>query len=508
VSKQIRNLGIFLTLCYIALFAQLNRVTVFEQEQRQNQQGNNRQAIRDFEAARGTITTADDVLLAESVEVDDPNRRFDRQRRYPRGDLFGHITGYFNPLSVGTTGLEREYNDELAGRDLDINLNTVDDLLVEQDRVGNLTLTMRADLQEAARNALGDRRGSVVALDPRTGAILAMWSNPSFDPNPLASHDFDAAVAAAEALGADPQNDPRVARSYRERFFPGSTFKVVTAAAGIESGRVTPQSPDYPQSEGYLAPGVGGQPVGNFGGDTCGGTLFQILQDSCNTAFAQMGVQDAGPEGMMQTAQAFGFNQEVPIDLPDAAVSHFPEDIQNADQLLAQYSIGQNDVQATPLEMALVAAAVANGGEIMEPHVVQEIVDDDGETIREDEGDDVWTTAMSPQTAGVLRQGMISVVEDGTADQLRNEFTGELSGYEVGGKTGTAQLGTSPPRSHAWIIGFAAPPGSDEAEVAVAVLVEGAEGVSSDQTGGRVAAPIASQMMAAALRAPEAAGGD
>jgi peptidoglycan glycosyltransferase len=501
MNKQIRYLGVFLTMCYVAVFATLNWTTVFDQEELQERAGNNRQALRDFDAPRGTITTADGQLLAESVATTDPNDRFERQRRYPMGDLFGHLTGYFNPLSVGTTGLEREYNDELSGRNLDIRLETIDDLFLEQDRVGNLTLSMRADLQQVARDQLGDREGSVVALDPRTGQILAMWSNPTYDPNALAVHDFEAAADTANVLEADPEN-PRLARSYRDNFFPGSTFKVVTATAGVDRG-VTVDNPVYPDSSGYLAPGVSGQPIGNFSGDTCGGALFQIMQDSCNTAFAQMGVQDAGPDQMVATAEAFGFNQDVPIDLPDAAASAFPTD-PNADQLLAQDAIGQHDVQATPLQMALVAAAVANGGEIMRPHVVDEIRDDDGEMVREIGTDEVWTRAMDSDVAGVVRQGMISVVEDGTADGLDDALTGNLEGYVVGGKTGTAQLGTEPPRSHAWIIGFAGPEGGDP-EVAVAVLVEGAPGVTSDQTGGRVAAPIASEVLAAALTPPEEA---
>jgi penicillin-binding protein A len=225
------------------------------------------------------------------------------------------------------------------------------------------------------------------------------------------------------------------------------------------------------------------------------------MQRSCNTAFAQMGVEDAGPEQMVRTAEAFGFNQDVPIDLPRATTSHFPTEV-NADQLLAQYSIGQNDVQATPLQMALVSAGVANGGQVMRPHVLKEIRDSDGETIREVSTDDAWTTAMAPEVAGLLREGMESVAADGTADRLDEALTGELEDYVVGGKTGTAQLGTDPPRSHAWIMGFAGPPGG-EPEVAVAVLVEGAPGVSDDQTGGEVAAPIASNVLRAALTPPQ-----
>jgi penicillin-binding protein A len=500
MSKQIRNLGIFLTMCYMALFLQLNRTTIFDQEENQTRPGNNRQAERDFDAPRGSISSADGVLLAESVDSEDPNDRFERQRVYPEADLFAHVVGYFNPLSVGNAGIERQYNDELSGRNLDINLQTIDDVFVEQDRVGNLTLTLRADVQLVAREQLGQRRGSVVALDPRSGEILALWSFPSFDPNPLAVHDFQQAAATAQVLEADP-NNPRLGRTYQDRYSPGSTFKVVTAAAGVDTGQVNADQPNYPQSNSYSAPGVSGRPISNFGGNTCGGTLFEIMQRSCNTAFAQMGVENAGPEQMVRTAEAFGFNQEVPIDLPRAATSHFPTEV-NADQLLAQYSIGQNDVQATPLQMALVAAGVANGGQVMRPHVLKEIRDSDGETIREVSTDEAWTTAMAPEVAGLLREGMESVAADGTADRLGEALTGELEDYVVGGKTGTAQLGTDPPRSHAWIMGFAGPPGG-EPEVAVAVLVEGAPGVSDDQTGGEVAAPIASNVLRAALTPPQ-----
>ena len=243
-----------------------------------------------------------------------------------------------------------------------------------------------------------------------------------------------------------------MARTYQEREFPGSTFKIVTATAGIERGGVTEEQPDYPVSDAYQAAGQG-QPIGNFGGGSCGGTLFTILQESCNTAFAQMGVEQAEADGMIDISQAFGFNQDVPLDLPGAARSVFPnEAVTGNPPFLAQASIGQHEVQATPLQMAMVAAAVANGGEIMTPHVMREVRDDQGEKVDEFDSD-VWTTAMSPQTADTLRRGMISVVTDGTASRLAED----LDDFEVGGKTGTAQLGTDPPRSHAWIIGFAGP---------------------------------------------------
>jgi penicillin-binding protein A len=308
----------------------------------------------------------------------------------------------------------------------------------------------------------------------------------------LASHDFTAATNAAKELNA---SKATLARSFQETFFPGSTFKIVTATAGVERGGVTKDAPVYPVATSYQAPGRG-KPISNFGGESCGGTLFQILDVSCNSSFAQMGVENAKASGMSTTAGLFGFDRQVPIDLPRAAKSHFPSDaVANTPVFLAQASIGQNSVGATPLQMAMVAAAVANQGKIMVPHVMREITDEQGNKV-ESYDPKVWTTPMSTATASLLHDAMLSVVSNGTATRLDDG----LQGFEVGGKTGTAQIGSNPPRSHAWIIGFAGPPG-EPPPVAVAVIVEGQEG-SSEATGGRVAAPIAAAVMKQALTAP------
>jgi peptidoglycan glycosyltransferase len=495
MSKQIRNLGIFLAVCYTALFVQVNRLTVFEAEALRDNPENTREVERDFSGPRGSIITSDGVIVARSVPSDD---RFELQREYPTGELFAHVTGYF-AFELGSAGVERSYNSELAGRTIDFDLRELADLFVDRERVGDLTLTVRHDVQQEARDQLGDREGSVVVVDPRNGEIIALWSFPSYDPNALATHDFEAAEQVAAVLNSDPEK-PTLARSYQENFFPGSTFKIVTAGAGVERGGVTRDEPVYPPSDAYQPTGANEQPVGrpisNFDGSTCGGTLFPILQASCNSAFAEMGVEDATSDGMVEVSEAFGFNQDVPIDLPRPARSVFPTDFENDTPKLAQSSIGQNDVRATPLQMALVAAAVANGGEIMTPHVVREVRDDQGEIVERIATDDVWTRAIDSDTAGLLREGMISVVTDGTASRLDDG----LGGYEVGGKTGTAQLGTAEPRSHAWVIGFAGPPG-ETPHVAVAVIVEGQPG-ASEQTGGRVAAPIAAAVMRLALEQP------
>src|SRR5690606_9224774 len=281
------------------------------------------------------------------------------QREYPLKELFGHVTGYF-AFELGDAGVEREYNGYLTGDDIGLSLDRLGDLFVDRDVVGDVILSMRADVQQRARDMLGDNEGSVVALDPRNGEIIAMWSNPSFDPNALATHDFDEAEATAELLNADPEKPTR-SRAFRERFFPGSTFKIVTATAGIERGGVTPENPAYPVTTSYQPP-TGGRPIPNFGGASCGGRLFDILQSSCNTSFAQMGVDTGGAE-LQETAQAFGFDSEPPFDVPGGVASSFPEAVVDDPPLLAQASIGQHEVQATPLQMALVAAAVANDGQ-------------------------------------------------------------------------------------------------------------------------------------------------
>jgi penicillin-binding protein A len=502
VSKQIRNIGVFLAVCYAALFLQVNRLTIFEANELKDNPANNREVERDFSSPRGSIITADGVVVARSVASND---QYKLQREYPTGELFAHVTGYF-AFELGSAGLERTYNDELAGRTIDFDLQNLSDLFVDRERVGDLTLTMRNDVQEVAREELGEREGSVLALDPRNGEILALWSSPSYDPNALATHDFNAAEEASALLNASPEK-PTLARSYQETFFPGSTFKVVTATAGVERGGVTPDEPDYPERQAYQPVTASGQPTGrpiaNFGGSTCGGTLFPILQASCNSAFAEMGSEDVGADGMIDVAEAFGFNQDAPIDLPRPAQSSFPTEVDGTPleqnpALLAQLSIGQFDVRATPLQMALAAAAVANDGEIMTPHVVREVRDDQGEVVDTAATDDVWTRAMDDATAELLREAMVAVVTDGTASRLDDG----LEGFVVGGKTGTAQLGTDPPRSHAWIIGFAGPEG-EPPSVAVAVIVEGQEG-ASEQTGGRVAAPIAAEVMRQALEQPAA----
>lgn len=496
IDRNLRHVLIVLLGCFVLLFAQLNRIQVLDAQALREHPANTRTVQRDFSRPRGFVSTADDVVVARSVPSDGV---FELQREYPEGDLYAHTVGYLS-FNIGAEGIERSYNDELVGRTPSLQLSGLAGILGEDDSTGQVVLTIRHDLQTTARDALGDRRGSVVVLDPRNGDVLALWSNPSFDPNVLASHDGRAVNEAfSELVEAD--GNPLRAAAYRDIYFPGSTFKVVTATAALETGVATLDSPVFEASTGYTAP-LTTRPIANFGGNTCGGPLIDLLRVSCNTGFAELGAELLGPQRLTEQAQSFGFNTVPPIDLPGAVASRFPTDygaqqrppsveipagVYEDSPALAQAAIGQNDVAATPLQMALVAAGVANDGDVFAPRIVSEIRNTKGEVVTTP-NPTVWQQPMSLITATALRQAMISVVEAGSGTAA------QVPGIDVGGKTGTAQLGTEEPKSHAWFIAFAGPPGQ-RPELVVAVFVEATDD-DPDQTGGRVAAPIAGELIA------------
>jgi penicillin-binding protein A len=493
VNGRISRLGIVLVPCFVALFVQLNRVQVFQADRLRDHPENMRGLDRSFERGRGTVASADGAVLARSVDT--PGSTFARLREFPEGQLFAHVTGYY-AFEYGADGVERAFNDELAGLTDAQRYESLSDLFVDRDRTADVILTLRRDVQTVARDALGERRGSVLVLDPRTGAVLALWSYPSYDPNLLASHDLDAARQAWTGLNAD-ASAPMLARAYRERFAPGSTFKVVTGAIGVEIGAVTATTPVFERTAFYVPP-ASQNAIGNFGGTVCGGTLVEIFTVSCNTAFAEMGTELIGPGAMVGGVGAFGFNTTVPFDLPGSALSVVPVDygaelgpgVYEDSARLAQVSIGQNDVAATPLTMAVVAAAVANDGAVMRPHVVARVVARDG-SVLSSAAPSVWQRAVTPATAVLIRQSMVSVVAQGTATGLA------IPGVEVGAKTGTAEVGDGA-ATNAWVIGYAGPPG-EVPTIAFAVIVEADAGIG-EQTGGRIAAPIARAVVEQALQ--------
>lgn len=489
MNRSIHRLGIVMVVLFVALFAKLNWIQVIDKNSLDDNPLNTAQVRRDFNRPRGAITSADGAVLAQSVLNPDKSSDFKRIRVYPEGELFSQSSGFFS-FRFGSTGLEKQYNDQLSGSTFEQQVRGFNDLFVARENVGNVTVSLRKDVQQTAKDQLGDREGSVVALDPRTGAILGFWSFPSYDANTVSSIDSQVSATAWKTLNSTP-GTPMRAHMYQDRYFPGSTFKVVTSGIGLQTGKVTNTEPAYPFSTGYT-PAQTDRAIKNFGGETCGGTLPEILRVSCNSAFAEMGAETIGAVDMVSGAGSWGFNAVAPLDMPDGVRSVFPTDLGNNPPKLAMSSIGQNDVQATPLEMALVAAGVANGGSIMKPHLMSEVRNAQGEVIDTYKASR-WLSPMSASNASTLYDDMIGVVQGGTATAMA------IPGCAVGGKTGTAQLGTDPPRSHTWIMGFAGPPGKP-ATVAIAVVVLNQSG-GSEATGGRVAAPIARAVLQVALAA-------
>ena len=509
MSRQIIRLGIGLMVAYLALFVQLNRIQFFGAEELQTHPSNSRPLVADFGAPRGSIFAADGTVLARSVELEEG--AVERQREYPTGELFAEVTGYVS-FDAGSDGLEDSYDDELRG-ERNVLSDGLRELLGGESSTADVRTTLSVDLQEAARTALGERNGSVVVLDAQSGAVQALWSYPSYDPNLLADVDNRAAQNARRTLLNDSAN-PLLPRTYRELYFPGSTFKMVTAASALDEGVVTLDSPAFAVSDGYTPP-LTDRPFGNFAGGSCGGPLLDLIRRSCNSGFAQLAVELLGAPALVETAEDFGFNERPPIELPGAVASTMPTDfgedlgvdVEVAPDLISQFDVppdpveltdnipalaqsssGQFEVKASPLQMALVAAAIANDGAVPNPHVVASVVDSEGEVL-ESADLDPWREAMTAQTAALRRQSMVEVVDSGTGTSM------QIEGLFVGAKTGTAQVGEVNDATHAWVIAFA---GESLArpDLAIAVIIE-ADPEIGEQTGGRVAGPVARDVIAA-----------
>ncbi|MBS1846664.1 MAG: penicillin-binding protein 2 [Actinobacteria bacterium] len=512
MTRQIRALAVVLMVCFTFLFVQVNLLQVGDRScagvigaivgsttcrnDLDRDPLNRRAMLRDFARPRGSIATADGVVIAKSVDSHD---RYVYQRVYPAGSLYGQITGYYS-FVYGSSGLEAQYNDDLAGRTASQRLESLSDLFSNTDTSGNLTITIRNDLQQAAQTALGDRTGTVVVLDPRSGAVRAMWSNPNFDPNPISHHDSDTVHTARDAknmLAAAPGH-PLVNAAVGALYAPGSTMKLVTGSVGVDLGKVTPDQPVYPPAKSYQPPY--GSAIANFSGETCGGTLFTILAVSCNSAFAQMGTETIGPAAMLSGAARFGFDAQLPIDLPGPKAESTirpPKSTQdpNGDftheiPQLSLASIGQGPTVVTPLQMAMVTAAIADDGVIMTPHLLDVVRDSNGNVTRRWR-DRPWRRATTAQTAKTMQDAMREVVTNGTAMNMA------IPGYDVGAKTGTAELANNQ-SNNAWMAAWAGLPGQTPS-VVVVVVVPNVPGYGNAATGSVVAGPVALAVMRAAL---------
>jgi penicillin-binding protein A len=479
VNRQITRITTVVLVLFGALFVNLNVITMLNADDIANHPGNRRIIIREYAIERGPIVVGEEAI-ARSVPS---GGQYAYLRTYPDAELYAHLTGYYS-IVLQRSGLEAALNEDLTGRSTEVVAQNLGELLGGSDRPGNaVELTIDPVVQRAARDALGDREGAVVALNPRTGAILASYANPTFDPNPLSSHD-PAIINDAWLPLRDAENRPLVDRATRELYAPGSTFKVITAAAALESGLEPTTS--FPDERVYDVPQTDAD-IGNFAGGVCAGgdtiNLADAFRVSCNTVFARLGVE-LGDQALIDQAERFGFNAVPPYELGVVA-SAIPGELDVPSS--AQSAIGQRDVRATTMQMALVASSIANGGPIMVPHVVAAVRDPDGQRLRSPEVRR-WTelpgngVPVSPRTAEQLRTMMLTTVRSGTGTRAM------IDGVDVGGKTGTAQTAGDPT---AWFIGFA---GQD---VAIAVVVPDA---GPSATGGGTAAPIAREVLDAAAR--------
>ncbi len=481
MNTPLRRLATVVLVMFVALMASATWVQYFQAERLNNDSRNVRTLYREFGNARGPIVVGGDAI-ALSTKVEDP---YGYQRSYTNGELYSAVTGFYSVVN-GRTELEAAANDQLTGRGDQLFFSRIRDLLTGRQPEGAaVETTIIPAAQQAALDGLAGQQGAVVALEPSTGKILALVSTPGFDPNALASHDIAAAGAAYQQLNAADGN-PLRSNATLERYPPGSTFKLVTSAAALESGQYTPES-TLPAPDRLTLPQTTAT-IGNFGGGGCGSdpiTLADALRVSCNTAFGQLGL-DLGADALRTQAERFGFN-DPDLTIPMKVVeSVFPDEM-NA-PITAQSAIGQRDVQATPMQMAMVSAAIANGGRLMTPYVVQTVRSADLQRVSETEPT-LYSTAISPGTAASLRDMMVGVVEGGSGTAA------QIPGVQVAGKTGTAQTadGEAP---HAWFTAFAP---ADNPRVAVAVLVEHGGNAGNEATGGRVAAPIAKSVIQAVL---------
>lgn len=484
MNKPIRVVSVFCLVLFMALLVNSTYLMYVRADTLSDDPRNRRVTTAAFSRERGAILVGKEAI-ARSVPSDD---QYKFQRTYSQPFKYAPITGYFSWFSQ--TGVERSQNEVLAGDDSRLFVTRLVDMLSNTDpKGGNVLLTIDAAAQDAAWAGLealpGDAQGAVVALQPTTGRVLAMASTPTFDPNNFASHDFDAVREVDERLNSDP-SEPLINRATGTTLPPGSTFKLVTAAAAIESGNYDAESMvpggfrfQLPQSE---------TTVPNYDGGNCGGrriTMTQALQVSCNVTFLSL-ANELGNEAMADQAEAFGFNSTSLEDLGGQAESLYPRDMDPPQTALS--GIGQSSVTATPLQMAMVAAAIANGGDVMRPYVVEEVRAPNLSVLDRTDPQSI-SKAISSSTADELTEMMVATVAAGTASPA------QIPGMDVAGKTGTAQSsGDRPP--YAWFVSFAP---ADDPQVAVAVLVQSSDTSPDEIGGGRLGGPIAKAVMEAVI---------
>jgi len=485
MDRQIRKLAMGFLIMFAALAINLNYIQVIAADDIAGNNANKRLLIQEYDVRRGLILAADrQTVLARSEET---GGELKYQRLYPQDpDLaYAHITGFYS-FVFGRRELEHQWNDYLSARaDELFPQRFIDEVLGRDQQGANLVTTIEPELQEAAARGLGGNEGAVAAIDPQTGDVLALVSTPTWDPNPVSSHDPREVRRAYRQLDPNAPDSPLVSRATDTFFPPGSSFKVVTAAAALENGL----GPDtmLPNPTSYTPPQTT-HDISNFGGGQCSGgsqiDMVTAMTQSCNVYFAQLAVR-VGPEALVEQANRFGFSEDIPFDIPFVEGEIPPvEGFEDDTPAVAQSGIGQRDVRTNVLHMALVAGTIGNQGTMMRPRLVHEIRDPKGRIIRQFAPEE-YADPLSPENAQALTDMMVSVVESGTATGA------QVPGTTVAGKTGTAQTaeGQNP---HAWFIAFAP---AEDPEIAVAVVVLNGGTLGSEATGGQLSAPIARELI-------------
>ncbi|MDO4259298.1 MAG: penicillin-binding transpeptidase domain-containing protein [Actinomycetaceae bacterium] len=484
MNTQIRRLFLIVVLMFAGLFLAVSNNQFLRAGELNADNRNARTVMHASEVDRGPIIVAGDAIA--SSELIEGTRRF--QRSYPQGPLYAHVTGYFSASFTQATGMEDAADTVLQGDSEALLAQRLKNLFTGSTRQGGgVVLTINPDLQRIAAEQLGNRKGAVVAIDTRTGGILALQSSPSFDPNSLAAPDGEATAQAYEALGADPAKPLANRAIAGDLYAPGSTFKVITTAVMLDKGIATADT----QLESPVTttlPGTNTQ-VSNIESSECGSgnpTLKEAFARSCNTTFV-LAADKLSHEDLADASSKFGFGSTLDIPLP-VTPSSFPAETDPAQRAMA--SIGQYDVRTTPLQMAMVAQAIANKGELLTPYLVAEVVDSDLQT-RSSATPVPRGRAVSAETAQTLTDMMRATVDEpyGTANSL------QIDGIPVAAKTGTAETGVNG-QANAWVMGFAP---ADDPQIAFAVVVEGDE---SDPVphGGTVAGPIARAIVEAGVK--------
>lgn len=482
MNKPLRRIAIFCGILVLALMIRDNWLQYVRADELNNHKLNKRVEIERYAHERGNIIV-DGRSVTGSVETEDTYYKY--KRTYTDGAMWAPVTGFASQV-FGANQLEKLEDGILSGNSDQLFFDrTMAMFTGDKKKGGNVVTTLNGKAQKAAFEGLGKKKGAVAAIDPKTGKILALASTPSYDPSSFAGRLKDDEKAWV-SLNKD-TDKPMLNRALRETYPPGSTFKVVTAAAALENGKVDDIDAATDTPEPYILPGTQ-TPMVNHASGCENASLNRAMEVSCNSVFAKLG-DDVTRDKMVETAEKFGFNNGE-IDTPVRAASSVYDKNMSRDGN-AQSSIGQFNTAATPLQMAMVTAAIANDGRLMKPYMIDSLVSPDLDVIQKNEPEEM-SRPLSAENAQLLQQMMENVVERGTGGNAA------INGVKVGGKTGTAQHGENNSKNpYAWFISYAK--GADGSPVAVAVVVEDSEARRDDISGGGLAAPIAKAVMKAVL---------